>query len=61
MLPYQILASTTYGKIVNANPLLRMYVNRTENRVKFKIKRRHFLELWTPETMKLLVSTRKNN
>ena len=39
------------------NPSVRMYVNRIENRITFKIKSRYYLELLTPETMKLLGST----
>ena len=34
-----------------------MYVNKIENRVTFKIKNGYYLELLTPETMKLLGST----
>ena len=34
-----------------------MYINRTENRITFKIKNRYYLELLTLETMKLLGST----
>ena len=34
-----------------------MYINRTENRITFKIKNRYYLELLTPETMKVLGST----
>ena len=34
-----------------------MYVNRIENRVTFKIKSGYYLELLTPETMKLLGTT----
>ena len=37
------------------NPSIRMYINRTENRITFKIKNGYYLE--TPETMKLLGST----
>ena len=33
-----------------------MYVNRIENRIMFKIKNGYYLELLTPETMKLLGS-----
>ena len=36
------------------NPSIRTYVNRTENRITFKIKRQYYLELLTPETMILL-------
>ena len=38
-------------------PSIKMYVNKIENRVTFKMKNRHYLELLTPETMKLLGST----
>ena len=34
-----------------------MHVNRIENRITFKIKSRFYLELLTPETMKLLGNT----
>ena len=40
------------------NPSIRTYVNKIENRIMFKIKTGHYLELLTPETMKLLGSTR---
>ena len=39
------------------NPSIRVYINRTENRITFKIKNGYYLELLTPETMKLLGST----
>ena len=38
------------------NPPIRIYVNRNENRIMFKIKSGYYLELLTPETMKLLGS-----
>ena len=38
-------------------PSVQIYVNKIENRVTFKIKNGHSLELLTPETMKLLGST----
>ena len=38
------------------NPPIRIYVNRIENRITFKIKSGYYLELLTPETMKLLGS-----
>ena len=38
------------------NPSIRIYVNKTENRIMFKIKSGYYLELLTPETMKLLGS-----
>ena len=39
------------------NPSIRIYVNKTENRITFKIKNGYYLELLTPETMKLLGRT----
>ena len=36
------------------NPSVRIYVNKIENRIIFKIKTGYYLELLTPETMKLL-------
>ena len=39
------------------NPSIRMYINRIENRITFKIKSGYYLELLTLETMKLLGST----
>ena len=38
------------------NPPIRIYVNRIENRIMFKNKGGYYLELLTPETMKLLGS-----
>ena len=38
------------------NPSSRIYINRIENRITFKIKSGYYLELLTPETMKLLGS-----
>ena len=40
------------------NPSIKIYVNKFENRVTFKIKNGYYLELLTPETMKLLGSTK---
>ena len=39
------------------NPSIKIYVNKIEDRVTFKIKNGYYLELLTPETMKLLGST----
>ena len=44
-----------HGESVD-NPPIRIYVNRIENRITFKIKSGFYLELLTPETMKLLGS-----
>ena len=40
-----------------ANPSVKIYVNKIENRITFRIKHGYSLELLTPETMKLLGST----
>ena len=39
------------------NPSIRIYVNKIENKITFKIKNGYCIELLTPETMKLLGST----
>ena len=39
------------------NPSIRIYVNKIENRITFKIKKGYYRELLTPETMKMLGST----
>ena len=39
------------------NPAIKIYVKKIEKRVTFKIKNGYYLELLTPETMKLLGST----
>ena len=39
------------------NPSIRIYVKKNENRITFRIKDGYYLELLTPETMKLLEST----
>ena len=43
---------------VTDNPSIRIYINKIENRITFKIKTRYYLELLTPQTMKLLGSTK---
>ena len=40
------------------NPSKRIYTNKIENRIAVKIKTGYYLELLTPETMKLLGSIR---
>ena len=40
------------------NPSITIYVNKIENRITFKIKTGHYLELLTPGTMKLLGSAK---
>ena len=44
-------------KLTDNSPI-RIYVNKVENRIIFKIKRGYYLEYLTPETMKLLGSTK---
>ena len=41
------------------NPSIKLYSNKIKNRIVFKIKNGYKLELLTPETMKLLGSTKK--
>ena len=43
---------------VAENPLIKIYVNKTENKIMIKIETGYFLELLTPETIKLLGSTK---
>ena len=43
---------------VTDNPPIRRYVNKLENRITSKIERGYYLELLTPETMKLLGRTK---
>ena len=41
------------------NRSIRIYVNKIQNRITFKIKNGYYLELLTPETMKFLGSTER--
>ena len=43
---------------VTDNPPIRIYVNRMENNITYKIKTGYYLEILTPETMKLLGRTK---
>ena len=45
-----------WGKTVN--PSIKIYVNKVENRIMLKIKTGYYLKLVTPETLKLLGSTK---
>ena len=40
------------------NPSMRIFVNKIEKRITFKIKMGYYYELLTPKTMKLLGSTK---
>ena len=42
------------------NPPIEIYPNKTKNKIVFKVKTRYKLELLTPETMRLLGSTKKD-
>ena len=48
-----ILSTSSKNKTAADNPPIRIYLNKIENRIKFRIKKRYYLELLTPETMKL--------
>ena len=45
-------------KLLILNPSKRIYINKIENRIPFKINTGYYLEMLTPETMKLLGSTK---
>ena len=47
-----------HGEKRTDNPSIRIYVNKIKNRITFKIKTGYYLELLTPETMKLLGRTK---
>ena len=49
-----IYKKKVWGKTVN--PSIIKYINKVENRITFKIKTGYYLELLTPETVKLLGS-----
>ena len=53
--PYVEYILKKHGKNIDS-PSLRMYVNKIEIRITFKTKIGYYLELLTPETMKLLGS-----
>ena len=59
-LTLSIFLKKKHGESVD-KPSVQIYVNKIENRVTFKIKNGYSLELLTPETMKLLGSTKRNN
>ena len=40
------------------NPSIRIYINKIENKITFKIKTGYYLKRLTPETMKLFGSTK---
>ena len=54
---FKTILSTFLKKYNEDNSPIKIYVNKIENRITFKIKTGYYLELLTPETMKLLGST----
>ena len=44
--------------VKTVNPSIKIYLNNIKNRITFKIKAQYYIELSTPETMKLLGSTK---
>ena len=53
------IPSKNHEKITD-NPSIRIYINKIENKVTFKIKPGYYFELLTPEKTKLLGSTERN-
>ena len=52
----QIYIKKPWEKTVNS--LIKIYITKIENIITFKIKTRYYLEILTPETMKLLGGTK---
>ena len=50
-----ILSKVKYNEDI-ANPSRTIYINKIENRITFKIKTEYYLELLTPDIMKLVGS-----
>ena len=59
MMKHVILIDNQKYVILNDNPSIKIYSNKIKNRIVFKIENGYKLELLTPETMKLLGSTKK--
>ena len=55
---YEYIFKKKHGE-KTVNPSIRIYINKLENRITFKIKTGYYLELLTPETMKLLESNKR--
>ena len=54
---YLISDIQDYFEYILNNPSIRIYLNKIENRITFKLKNGYYLKLLTPETIKLLGST----
>ena len=55
---FSIYIKKAWGKTIN--PSIRIYINKIENGITFKIKTGYYVELLTPEIMKLLQNTKSN-
>ena len=55
-IPKIILSILLKNETLINNPPVKIYINKIQNRITFKIKTGYNLELLTPETMKLLGS-----
>ena len=53
---FWIYIQKAWGKTVN--PSIKIFINKIENTITFKIKTEYYLELLNPETVKLLGSTK---
>ena len=53
------LTDDSYSKTLTENPPVQIYSNKIKSRIVFNIKTGYKLELLTPETIKLFVSTKK--
>ena len=59
-IPYRVEYIIKNHKIFTENPLIKISINKIENRSTFAIQLEYFLELLMPETMKLFKSTENN-
>ena len=56
---YYIKYMMKKNEILSFNPLIHVYINTINNRLVFKIKDGHKLEVKTPKSIKLFASTKK--
>ena len=55
---FKITLNISYFEYITDNPSIIIYLDEMQNRIIFKIKTEYYLELLTPELMKLLASTK---
>ena len=55
---FEYILKNMEERLMTDNSSIRNYANEKENRTKFKIKTGYYLQLLTPETMKLLGNTK---